>query len=166
MRLISVRSEVQVLPGPPPPALEPLGGVPVHGGVAQWESACFASRRSSVRIRSPPPYGGVGVKRLSPRRFGRPGNIDHRTEEVAGARKAGHFAEKNFAPCFRPGVAAGKGPRPMFFVIVNSFQPRPACCGPWFHCGLSCVGFVPAHDGIRESSAKRAFGGCLGTERR
>ena len=62
-RLISVRPEVQVLPGPPPgaaggdvmwcrPVVVVCGAA--DGGVAQRESACFASRGSSVRSRSPP----------------------------------------------------------------------------------------------------------------
>jgi hypothetical protein len=85
--LISVGSEVQVLPGPPsyfggaeirsPGGIEKrltthcvvarrrvsdaslscLGGavgILSRGGVAQWESTCFASRGSSVRIRPSP----------------------------------------------------------------------------------------------------------------
>ena len=54
--MISVRSEVQVLPGPPDRT----------GGVAQWESTCFASRGSTVRIRSPPPEMSEAIQRTKP----------------------------------------------------------------------------------------------------
>ena len=91
--MISVGSEVQVLPGPPsyfggaemrsPGRIEkrcamrciaaryrvsgalfvcPGGAVGIlsRGGVAQWESTCFASRGSSVRIRPSPFSFAVG----------------------------------------------------------------------------------------------------------
>jgi hypothetical protein len=81
--LISVGSEVQILPGPPrldvltsfrerkflllfskrrlsgssflKKRTERLSFKVSPGGVAQWESTCFASRGSSVRYRPPPP---------------------------------------------------------------------------------------------------------------
>ena len=94
--MISVGSEVQVLPGPPSNCSEaeirsPGGiekrparhcraawrrvsdvllprsggavGILSRGGVAQWESTCFASRGSSVRIRpSPFPAAPEGAR--------------------------------------------------------------------------------------------------------
>ena len=61
-RLISVRSEVQVLLDPPTElSLKFIGfqnfniNIEIKGRQLSWESICFASRRSSVRSRYAPP---------------------------------------------------------------------------------------------------------------
>jgi hypothetical protein len=72
-RLISVGSEVQVLPGPCELAVVVAVWLVFvgfrrcrcDGGVAQRESTCFASRGSSVRIRSSPGFGACASSGLA-----------------------------------------------------------------------------------------------------
>ena len=152
--MISVRSEVQVLPGPPyfpryTNRLFPSG----EGGVAQLGERLLCKQEVIGSI----PFTSTIL-------------------EIGGMRRGRILASED--PCFmrRMRCMRNKPARvsfTLFDIVKRSIRicekSQISPCEEHGHIScrvIVCVGLVPAHDEFRESSAIRAFGGCLGTERR